>query len=124
LAARVGAALSAARGAPGAGEQNPFASLSEETTVEVDTAALAVVLSRSSDDGMEETRTYQIPEELLALARGDEDAPLPIELRRRGHSSRSARPLPHWCSARLVMFAHVLVSVWAIALAYLMVRLL
>jgi hypothetical protein len=125
VAARVSAALSAARGKHGEREQNPFASLTDETTVELDAAALEVVLSRSSDDGLEETRTYQIPEELLAIARGDDDSSLPIELRRRGRSSSSPPPvLRWWGSRRLVICAHVLVSISALGLAYLMVHLL
>lgn len=87
-------------------------SFCDEPTVEFDASALSAMLARDSEP-LEETRTYQIPAEVLALARGDRTAPA-------GHAAARARP----GSPLLVPFAHVLVTAWAIALGYLLVQII
>lgn len=84
----------------------------DEPTVEFDARALAAMLAQSESEGLDETRTYQIPAEVLAAARGDRAAP--------ARSSARARP-----AAPLVApLGHLLVMAWAIAIGYLLVSLI
>jgi hypothetical protein len=99
-----------ARFAPFSGD--PLGSFCDEPTVEFDASALTSMLARSANEGQEVTRSYEIPAEVLALARGD-----------RAPAARAAAPARPG-SALVVPLAHVLVTTWAIALGYFLVQLI
>jgi hypothetical protein len=90
-----------------------YGSFFDEPTVEFDASALSSMLARSTNEAQEETRTYQIPAEVLALARGDRTAS--------GSGSAARARLG---SLRVAPLAHVLVIAWAIALGYFLVQLI
>jgi hypothetical protein len=85
----------------------------EEPTVEFDARVLSSMLARSAHETLEVTRTYEIPADVLALARGDRTAP-------GGRTAAPARP----GSPLVAPLAHVLVTAWAIALGYFLVQII
>jgi hypothetical protein len=90
-----------------------YGSFFDEPTVEFDATVLSSMLARSANEAQEETRTYQIPAEVLALARGDRAAAA-------GHSMARAR----LGSPLVAPLAHLLVLAWAIALGYFLVQII
>jgi hypothetical protein len=100
-----------ARFAPFSGD--PLGSFCDEPTVEFDASALTSMLAHSANEAQEVTRSYEIPAEVLALARGDRAAPA-------ARAAAPARP----GSALVVPLAHVLMTAWAIALGYFLVAMI
>lgn len=97
---------------PSPSQPSSLESFFDEPTVEFDATVLSGMLALSANEPVEETRTYQIPAEVLALARGDETVAASAAAR-----ARPAAPL-------VVPLAHVLVMAWAIALGYFLVQII
>jgi hypothetical protein len=92
---------------------SPLAPFFDEPTVELDATVLSGMLAQTTDEALEETRTFQIPAEVLALARGDQTPAA-------GAIVARARP----GLMRGVPFARLLVTAWAIALGYFLVQII
>ncbi len=54
-----------------AADSNPFASIDEEAILRVDPSRFRFDIERAFDSSDSATRAYQVPEELLNLARGE-----------------------------------------------------